>query len=462
VHYDEEMALKILNEADRRAFVAEARVLRRLKHPHIVRVEDADFLEDGRPFLAMEFIDGEDLAARLLRTGPMRPEEALRIAEEACSGLAAAHGAGMIHRDIKPKNLLIARAEAEGIKLIDFGIAKVRKDAGIGFTGVQQGTTGFFLGTPRYASPEQALVGPLDGRTDIYSMGLVLYEMLTGRPPSGGDSDEAILENRPRLCPPPPHRFRPDLPLPVSSVVMRALEPDRTARYQTAGEMQGACESLRAALAPEETRRTRTDAHHAPAPTAEANASSGFDNARRSVLDPSAGTAGQIGAPVVRPIRARAVLVLVLAVAALIAWRLVTERGSPSQSRTSDQTVARRSERGKPPAPKREDGEAGDGTLHERGPFRPSPGETQPFFMVRLVTAEDLKGKSAWDLELMRNEIYARHGLTFRRPELQQYFASKSWYAPRYASGSFPASLLTVVQQSNVLTMLRCQKAVGR
>jgi serine/threonine-protein kinase len=312
VHYDEEMALKILKEADQDAFVAEAHVLRRLKHPHIVRVEDADFLEDGRPFIAMEFIDGEDLAARLLRTVPMLWEEALRIAAEACCGLAAAHAAGMIHRDIKPKNILIARG-ADTVKLIDFGIAKVRKEAGIGFTGVQQGTTGFFLGTPRYASPEQALLNPLDGRTDIYSMGLVLYEMLAGRPPSGGDSDEAILENRRRSWhPEPPHRIIDEVPVSVSSVMMRALEYDRAARYQTAREMQNACESVRAVLIGEETRRTPPEAPHAMASKAEGKAATGSDDTRPSA-EPSAGPTGQPRVPVTRNIRRRAVLVVVLA-----------------------------------------------------------------------------------------------------------------------------------------------------
>jgi len=367
VHYDEEMALKILNEADQHAFVAEARVLRRLKHPHVVRVEDADFLEDGRPFLAMELIDGEDLAARLLRTGPMRLEEALRIVAEACSGLAAAHDAGMIHRDINPKNLLIARGKdtVETVKLIDFGIAKVRKEAGIGFTGVQQGTTGFFLGTPRYASPEQALLDPLDGRTDIYSMGLVLYEMLTGGPPSGGDSDEAILENQRRWYPAPPHHIRPDVPLPVSSVVMRALERDRAARYQTAGEMQNACESVRAALVGGETRRTRPEVPHAVGPKVEARRQTAWDYTRPSVAEPSSGTAEQVRVPVWKILGLTA-LVLALAVAALVAWRIVTERGSPSPSRTSDQTIAPRVESGKPLVPRREDRKVGRNAFQER------------------------------------------------------------------------------------------------
>ena len=362
VHYDEEMALKILKEADEHAFVAEARVLRRLNHPHIVRVEDADFLEDGRPFLAMEFIDGEDLAARLLRTGPMRLEEALRIAAEACSGLAAAHDAGMIHRDINPKNLLIARGEdsAETVKLIDFGIAKVRKEAGIGFTGVQQGTTGFFLGTPRYASPEQALLSPLDGRTDIYSMGLVLHEMLTGRPPPSSHSDEATLQNRQQWSPVPPHHIRPDVPLPVSSIVMRALQHDRAARYQTAYEMQNACESVRAVLIGEETRRTRLEAPPAMASKVEGKAPPGWDYTRPSVAEPSAGTAGQARVPVAGSTRSRAALALALVVTALVAWRIVTDRG-----RTNDHTT--RVENGKTPVPRGEDPKVGGQAFHGRG-----------------------------------------------------------------------------------------------
>lgn len=369
VHYDEEMALKILNEADQHAFVAEARVLRRLRHPHIVQVEDADFLEDGRPFLAMEFIDGEDLATRLRRTGPMQLEEALRLVAEACSGLAAAHDAGMIHRDIKPKNLLIASSKdrVETVKLIDFGIAKVRRETGIGFTGVQQDTTGFFLGTPQYASPEQVLLSPLDGRTDIYSMGLVLYEMLTGRPPSGEDSDEAILENQRPRYPTPPRRIMPDVPLLVSHVVMRALERDRTARYQTAREMQNACESVRAALIGEETRRTRA----AGTPDAgeskpRGKAAHGRDHTLPSVAGPS-GTAGQARIPVAWKMRSRTVLVFALAVTAVLTWRLVTEPGRPSPGRTSDQTTAPRVGSGKPTVPGGEHRKVGAKASHQRG-----------------------------------------------------------------------------------------------
>ena len=175
--------------------------MRQLQHPHIVRVEDADYTEDDQPFVVMEYVDGQSLGQKLKREGPLDPELALQIAAQRCSALSAAHQKGIVHRDIKPQNVLLAKGAdgSETVKIIDFGIAKVREEAGLGFTGMMTGTTGFFVGTPGYASPEQALGmrgRELDGRTDRYSLGLVLYEVLTGRLPFAGDTPVALLVQR--------------------------------------------------------------------------------------------------------------------------------------------------------------------------------------------------------------------------------------------------------------------------
>jgi serine/threonine protein kinase len=186
--WNEEKALKVLVAAGAAAqqglkgLMAEALVMRQLQHPHIVRVEDADYTEDDQPFVVMEYVDGQSLRQKLDGEGPLAPDLALQIAAQTCSALSAAHQKGIIHRDIKPQNLLLAKNAdgSETVKVIDFGIAKVREEAGLGFTGMMTGTTGFFVGTPGYASPEQALGmrgSDLDGRTDLYSLGLVLYEM---------------------------------------------------------------------------------------------------------------------------------------------------------------------------------------------------------------------------------------------------------------------------------------------
>ena len=157
--WNEEKALKVLAaegagaQQGLKGLLAEAQVMRQLQHPHIVRVEDADYTEDDQPFVVMEYVEGQSLSQRLKSAGTLAPELALRIAADACSALSAAHQKGIVHRDIKPQNLLLAKGAdgGESVKVIDFGIAKVREDAGLGFTGIVTGTTGYFVCTPAYA-----------------------------------------------------------------------------------------------------------------------------------------------------------------------------------------------------------------------------------------------------------------------------------------------------------------------
>ncbi len=251
--WKEEKALKVLvamgaaEHQSAQSLLAEAMVMRQFQHPHIVRVEDVDYTEEDQPFVVMEYVDGESLKQRLASAGPLPPEQALTIAAQACSALSAAHRRGIVHRDIKPANILLAKSAdgREQVKVIDFGIAKVRDEVGLGFTGMLTGTTGLFVGTYDYASPEQAQGmrgSDLDGRSDVYSLGLVLYQMLTGGLPFGAETPLAILNKRLLALPPPPDRVRPDLHIPadVSRLVMKALETDRENRYASAEQMERA------------------------------------------------------------------------------------------------------------------------------------------------------------------------------------------------------------------------------
>jgi eukaryotic-like serine/threonine-protein kinase len=250
--WNEEKALKVLVAAGSEALpglkglMAEALVMRKLHHPHIVRVEDVDYTEGDQLFVVMEYVAGQSLRQRM-DAGVLAEEAALTIAAQTCSALSAAHQKGIIHRDIKPQNLLLATNAdgTESVRVIDFGIAKAREEAGLGFTVTVTGTTGIFVGTPQYASPEQALGvrgSDLDGRTDLYSLGLVLYEMLTGRLPFAGDTPVAVLVQRIQVPPAPLDRSRPDLHFSpeVSKLVMTALEKERENRYQSAEEMERA------------------------------------------------------------------------------------------------------------------------------------------------------------------------------------------------------------------------------
>ena len=271
--WNEEKALKVLTDEGAGAhqglkgLLAEALVMRQLQHPHIVRVEDADYTEDQQLFVVMEYVAGQSVRERLQNSGPLAPEVALRIAADICSALSAAHQKGIVHRDIKPQNLLLARGAdgGESVKVIDFGIAKVREDAGLGFTGPMPGTTGLFVCTPGYASPEQAQGmrgNELDGRSDLYSLGLVLYEMLSGRLPFAAPSPEALLWQRLQVPPLPLDQARPGLTFPpgVAGVVMKALERERENRYRSAGEMQGAILTVLEARGAEQPQRDRATA----------------------------------------------------------------------------------------------------------------------------------------------------------------------------------------------------------
>ena len=228
-----------------RRFRHEAAIARRLRHENAVWVEDLDEIEDGRPFIAMEFLEGDDLRKLIKEQGPLSVERTLKLGSQVASALSAAHKLGIVHRDIKPDNIFITRDSSgnETAKVLDFGIAKARE--GVLQGGYTATKTGVIIGTPEYMSPEQAeghLSENLDGRADIYSLGIVLYEMLTGKLPFESDTPLGMCMHHLQTVPRPPHELRPDLSIPeaVSAVLMKALEKQRERRFQTADEMLAA------------------------------------------------------------------------------------------------------------------------------------------------------------------------------------------------------------------------------
>ena len=216
-------------------FRREAQAAARLNHPGIVSVYDSG--DGDSPFIVMQFIEGRTLADFLGSGKHMAPMQAAQVAQGIAEALAAAHTHGVIHRDIKPANVMVTRDGK--VMVMDFGIARL-------ISGPETAPqTSAVMGTASYLSPEQAQGQPVDARTDIYSLGTVLYEMLTGRPPFTGDSPMAIAYKQVNATPPPPSSLNADVPSELDAVVMRALSKNPANRYQTAQDFADDLERAR-------------------------------------------------------------------------------------------------------------------------------------------------------------------------------------------------------------------------
>jgi serine/threonine-protein kinase len=230
------VALKLLapelarNDTFRKRFTHESRVAAAIDHPHIVPIFEAGET-DGVLYIAMRFVSGSDLRHLLDREGPLPLPAALRIAAQVASALDAAHEHGLVHRDVKPGNILVSRGtdsdHPEHVYLTDFGLTKKSLSL-TGFT-----TVGQFVGTLDYVAPEQISGRPVDGRCDVYGFACVVYEMLTGRPPFCRDDDMALLWAHQYDDPPPPTDIRPGLPLPVDPVFAKALAKSPDDRHDS-------------------------------------------------------------------------------------------------------------------------------------------------------------------------------------------------------------------------------------
>lgn len=216
-------------------FRREAEVASSLGHPHIVEVIDFNTTDEGAPYLVMEYLEGEDLAARLIRTPRLPLTEVARILKQMSSALQAAHRRGIVHRDLKPRNIFLCRKDDDPIwvKIVDFGLSKV-SGAHTAVTHAQVA-----LGTPRFMSPEQALgkSAKADARTDIFAVGSILYNMLAGQHPFPGQTLQIVLHSIVHLDPPSLSSMEPGIPEGVSRVVARALRKDPADRYQSMEEL---------------------------------------------------------------------------------------------------------------------------------------------------------------------------------------------------------------------------------
>jgi serine/threonine-protein kinase len=207
------------DDAFRARFAREARIAAGLTHPNVVQVFDVGE-EEGRPFIVMEYVEGETLGDELRRERRLQPARVIDVARQCGAGLACAHAAGLVHRDIKPQNLLVT---ADGtVKIADFGVAHA-------LDGTRLTLTGSIVGTARYLAPEQTVSTRVTGAADVYALGVVMYELLTGRPPHPGDSlPELVLAKR-RESAKPPRALRPEIPAHLDAAVVACLAaaPDR-------------------------------------------------------------------------------------------------------------------------------------------------------------------------------------------------------------------------------------------
>src|SRR6266699_3258399 len=241
---DRPVAIKILPEAlasDQQRlqrFVQEAKAASALNHPHILTIYEIGTIENSR-FIATEFIDGETLRQRI--SAGMKRSDILEVAIQAASALAAAHAAGIIHRDIKPENIMVRR---DGyIKVLDFGLAKLTEPKG-STTDTEAPTramvntgAGTVMGTANYMSPEQAKGTHVEERSDLWSLGAVLYEMVTGHVPFAGETPTETISLILQKEPAPLARYAHEVPAELDRIVTKALTKDREARYQTAKDL---------------------------------------------------------------------------------------------------------------------------------------------------------------------------------------------------------------------------------
>ena len=223
-----------VNSEERERFQIEAKAAASLNHPNIATIHAIEEVDD-EIFMVMEYIEGKELQEIVGATGPVAPTDAIDYATQITAGLQAAHKKGVTHRDIKSANIMIT--DEDQVKIMDFGLAKVR--GGVKFTKV--GTT---LGTAAYMSPEQARGEEADERADIWSFGVVLYEMLTGKMPFPGDYEQAVMYSIMNEDPEGVSGSRDDIPLDLENIVNRCLQKDANNRYQNTEDLRVICKKL--------------------------------------------------------------------------------------------------------------------------------------------------------------------------------------------------------------------------
>ncbi|MDY3552763.1 serine/threonine-protein kinase [Gemmata sp. JC717] len=323
--------------ADRERFLREARAAAAVEHDNIVPVYAIGEAADGTSFIAMPYLRGESLDARLRRPPAVPLDLVLKVADHVASGLAAAHEKGLVHRDIKPANIWLEgdpgaaepAEQARRCKILDFGLARLADAGDAQITG-----SGVVLGTPAYMAPEQARGERVDPRADLFSLGVVLYRMATGRPPFRGDTPLSLLVALATDTPAPARAVNPDLPPDLAALIDRLLSKDPDARPRSADEVARAARDIRARLSPG---AASTSLPQLLPPAAEPSDSATVPVA--PARPPARGTRWAVGAAA-----------CLLALAPLVAWRAGAFDGPGSAGTVAQNDAPRTEEPPKPPA----------------------------------------------------------------------------------------------------------------
>ena len=215
-------------------FKNELRIARRITHKNVCRIYEFTHIREG-PCISMEYVEGETIRSLLTRIGVFGLRSALEIASQICSGLREAHAQGIVHRDLKPENLMIDRKG--NVKIMDFGVARV-------FAGSTMSTLGLLVGTPAYMAPEQVEGGDVDQRADIYSLGLILYEMFTGSVAFKADTPVGVAYKQVHEVATPPRSIDPNISENLQNVILRCIEKEPERRFQTIEQLQSALSNL--------------------------------------------------------------------------------------------------------------------------------------------------------------------------------------------------------------------------
>jgi serine/threonine protein kinase len=351
--------------ADR--FLREARTMAKLRHPNAAMIFDAGNLPDGRHFIVMEFVEGETLSQALAREGRFPASKAVNIATQICDVLEEAHRLGIVHRDLKPSNILLGK---RGVCVLDFGVAKVlASSADSTFTHASTGS-GQLIGTPRYMSPEQCLGQRVGARSDLYSLGVLLYEMLAGRPPFVDPLQSALLIKQATAPAPPLPRLRQDISRPLALAVHTLLAKRADDRPRSAALAKVLLERSLV-----QTERTLPDVEPLSAMVAAADA--------------PRGVVFRVGAP----------LVLVTTLSALLAWGYTGE-GAPDLRIPDSALPVAASQIPTTPASWNNRRVAPVGGSAQ--PFlTPAPVEEISFDQARRIAARFARGGSIGDLEIV-------------------------------------------------------------